>query len=71
MRIVIVGGELRVDVRDDGIGGADESAGLGLQGLRDRVEAVGGRFSVESAPRRGTRVNAVIPSGSLAPAAGR
>jgi len=71
VRIVIVGGELRVDVRDDGIGGADESAGLGLQGLRDRVEAVGGRFSVESAPRRGTRVNAVIPSGSLAPAAGR
>jgi len=71
VRIVVAGGSLRVDVRDDGIGGADEGAGSGLQGLRARVEAVGGTFSIDSAPRGGTRVRAVIPlaaSGSAGPA---
>jgi signal transduction histidine kinase len=54
-------GLLRVEVRDDGRGGADESNGSGLQGLRDRVEALGGTFRLESPPGRGTRVAAAIP----------
>jgi signal transduction histidine kinase len=52
---------LAVEVQDDGVGGAVELAERGLQGLRDRVEATGGRFSVESLPDRGTRVAAAIP----------
>jgi signal transduction histidine kinase len=65
-RLVVAGGALCVEVSDDGVGGADESAGSGLQGLRDRVEAVGGTFTVNSRPRGGTRVRATIP---IAPAA--
>ena len=38
--------ELRIEVADDGVGGAAEGAGSGLRGLRQRVEDVGGSFSV-------------------------
>jgi signal transduction histidine kinase len=61
VRIVVAGGALHVEVADDGVGGAAESAGSGLQGLRDRVEAVGGQFAVDSPRHRGTRVSASIP----------
>ena len=50
-----------VEVADDGIGGADESAGSGLRGLADRVEALGGTLSVDSPPGAGTCVRAEIP----------
>jgi signal transduction histidine kinase len=50
-----------VEVLDDGVGGADLSAGSGLRGLADRVEALDGRFGVESPPAAGTRVWAEIP----------
>jgi signal transduction histidine kinase len=56
------GGFLRVEVRDNGIGGADEAGGSGLQGLRDRVEAIGGRFEVTSRTSRGTALVAVLPA---------
>jgi len=52
---------LRVEIADDGHGGAREEAGSGLQGLRDRVEAIGGSFEVDS-DRRGTRIVAVLPA---------
>jgi two-component sensor histidine kinase len=51
---------LRVNVDDDGQGGADPRKGRGIVGMRDRVEALGGSLSVESTPE-GTRVTAVIP----------
>jgi signal transduction histidine kinase len=51
----------RVDVIDDGIGGADPSRGSGLRGLADRVEALEGTLGVESPPGAGTRVWADIP----------
>jgi signal transduction histidine kinase len=54
---------LRLIVSDDGVGGAD-TEGSGLRGLRDRVEALGGRLRVESAPGAGTRVLAEIPCNS-------
>ena len=54
------GGDLVVDVRDDGWGGAD-SQGTGLRGLADRVEALGGRFLVDSPAGIGTRLHATIP----------
>jgi signal transduction histidine kinase len=53
---------LYIVITDDGIGGAAESEGLGLQGLRDRVEALGGTFEVDSTPGHGTRIAAAIPA---------
>ena len=41
---------LTVEVQDDGVGGAFERNDRGLQGLRDRVEATGGRFELDSEP---------------------
>jgi len=52
---------LHVTVADDGVGGAEPSAGSGLAGLVDRVDALGGRFSLESPPDRGTRISVVLP----------
>jgi signal transduction histidine kinase len=55
------GAWLRVEVSDDGVGGADRSRGTGLEGLTDRVAALGGRLVVESQPGRGTHIVAEIP----------
>ncbi|HVN12544.1 MAG TPA: GAF domain-containing protein [Kineosporiaceae bacterium] len=52
---------LRVDVRDDGVGGAELGRGSGLVGLKDRVEAIGGRLVVASPPGEGTRLTAELP----------
>jgi len=54
-------GHLRVEVVDDGVGGADANRGSGLRGLEDRVSAVRGRFRVQDAPGGGTCVLAEIP----------
>jgi signal transduction histidine kinase len=48
-------------IEDDGVGGADSYRGSGLQGLADRVEALGGRFVVESPGGRGTRLLVQLP----------
>jgi signal transduction histidine kinase len=53
---------LRIEIADDGRGGAAEKSGSGLVGLRDRVEAVGGRFEVDSPNGSGTRIVAVLPA---------
>jgi signal transduction histidine kinase len=50
-----------VVVADDGVGGAHPSAGSGLEGLRDRIEAIGGRLSIDSPHGHGTRIVAAIP----------
>jgi signal transduction histidine kinase len=50
-----------VQIRDDGVGGADPSGGSGLRGLTDRVRALGGELEVESASGMGTAVTARIP----------
>jgi signal transduction histidine kinase len=60
-------GALVVEVVDDGAGGAVEHAGSGLQGLRDRVEAIGGTLSVESRFQHGTRITALIPESYIRP----
>jgi signal transduction histidine kinase len=62
VRIVGGGGELRVDVEDDGVGGADERPGSGLQGLRHRLADLGGTLAVESPTGGGTRLAAAIPA---------
>ena len=54
-------GQLRVEVSDDGVGGADPTSGSGLAGLADRVEALDGRLLVDSPDGIGTRVVAELP----------
>jgi signal transduction histidine kinase len=55
-------GLLEVEVADDGVGGAQPASGsTGLNGLADRVEALGGRLLVQSPPGAGTRIRAEIP----------
>jgi signal transduction histidine kinase len=53
---------LRIEIVDDGIGGATEPPDGGLTGLRDRVEALGGTFNVDSPSGHGTRIVADIPT---------
>jgi len=52
---------LRLEVRDDGVGGADLDSGTGLRGLRDRVDALDGRFDVESPLGGGTTITIEMP----------
>ena len=61
---VRAGARLRVEIRDDGRGGADPSGGSGLRGLADRVAAIDGRLDVSSPPGEGTVLRVEIPCGS-------
>jgi signal transduction histidine kinase len=61
VRIAFLRGYLSVEVTDDGDGGAGFEMGSGLEGLRDRVEALGGEFRLDSPPGEGTRILAGIP----------
>jgi signal transduction histidine kinase len=61
VRVTRHNGELRSQIEDDGVGGADPARGSGLRGLRDRVEAAAGRLTVHDAPGGGTSVTAEIP----------
>jgi signal transduction histidine kinase len=62
-------GALRLEVADDGIGGARPEAGTGLRGLDGRVAALGGTLAVFSPPGAGTRLVATIPLAQRATAA--
>ena len=74
LRVDEVRGQLRLDVADDGIGGAVPSSGSGLEGLTQRVEATGGRLRIGDRDGGGTRLTAELPidraagpDGGLAP----
>jgi signal transduction histidine kinase len=54
-------GELRLEVRDDGCGGADPAQGSGLLGLKDRVETIGGTMRLTSPPGAGTSLHVELP----------
>jgi len=54
-------GRLRLQVGDDGVGGADPCRGSGLTGLIDRVEALGGTLTIESAAGTGTTLRVQLP----------
>ena len=68
VRVIRGNGHVMVEIADDGVGGADPSRGTGIRGLADRVEALDGRFDVESPPGAGTRIRAEIPCGPAATA---
>ena len=55
------GAKLHATIADDGVGGADASAGSGLIGLADRVEALGGRFALDTPSGGGTRISIELP----------
>jgi signal transduction histidine kinase len=55
------GEDLRLEIADDGVGGASPGAGSGLIGLKDRVDAVSGLLVVTSPPGEGTTISARIP----------
>jgi signal transduction histidine kinase len=65
--VTVEDGYATVEVRDDGVGGANPSAGSGLRGLADRVSALGGGLEIESPPGEGTAVRARIALGAREP----
>lgn len=59
--VIHAGGDLHVQVSDDGRGGAHLGKGHGLAGLADRLAGVDGRLDVVSPPGSGTLIDVVIP----------
>jgi PAS domain S-box-containing protein len=55
---------LRLEIADDGVGGADPAGGTGLRGLSDRVEALDGVLALASEPGAGTSLRAEFPLSS-------
>jgi signal transduction histidine kinase len=60
--------QLTIDVRDDGVGGADPREGTGLTGLFDRVGASEGTLTITSPAGAGTTLRATLPLGHVADA---
>ena len=56
-----VDGTLRIEVSDNGIGGAVATGGAGLRGLADRIDGLGGRLLIDSPLAQGTRIVAEVP----------
>ncbi len=63
LHVELEGDTLVVQIRDDGVGGADPARGSGLTGLVDRVDAAGGVLSIRSPAGEGTTVRATLPVG--------
>jgi signal transduction histidine kinase len=63
VKAVVDDGALRLDVRDDGVGGASRN-GSGLLGLENRVATLNGQLSVGTPVSGGTLVSATIPLAS-------
>jgi signal transduction histidine kinase len=61
IQITITDTELRIEVADNGVAGANPATGSGLRGLQDRAEALGGHLAISSPPGHGTRLTAGIP----------
>jgi len=55
------GRELRLRASDDGIGSAAVRPGNGLSGMRERLAAVGGRLSLDTAPGQGFSIDIHLP----------
>jgi PAS domain S-box-containing protein len=61
LQLRVQDGTATLRIADDGVGGADQGRGSGLEGLVDRLEAVGGMLQVESPDGAGTAITAVAP----------
>jgi len=64
LRMTRRNGHLRIELRDDGVGGAHANGGAGMRGMVDRVAALDGRLSVHSPPGGGTGIVAELPCAS-------
>ena len=64
VHLTVSQGVLRIDVSDDGIGGAAPRDGSGLDGIADRVDALDGHFDLDSPPGGGTVIRVQLPCGS-------
>ena len=57
----VIDGDLHVSVHDNGVGGANPARGSGLVGLADRVEALGGKLTLDSPSTGGTTLHLDLP----------
>jgi signal transduction histidine kinase len=62
-------GLVRADIVDDGTGGVSSTAGSGLRGLRERVDAIGGHVQAGGMLARGFRLTVTAPADGSMPAA--
>ena len=63
VRLTVCGGCARIEIGDDGVGGAKVRDGGGLRGLAERLEGLGARLEVDSPPGEGTTLTGEIPLG--------
>jgi signal transduction histidine kinase len=61
VRAKVVDETLHLSIADDGIGGADSSKGSGIVGLKDRIDVLGGKLTVNSPAGNGTAIEVTIP----------
>ena len=61
--LVFETGEIRLEVRDNGLGfdPAKTNGGFGVQGIKERVNGMGGKFTIQSAEGKGTRILISLP----------
>jgi len=62
VRVVAKADKLWIEVADDGVGGAEERPSSGLEGLRDRAEAIGGTMELRSRGGQGTLLVVAVPA---------
>jgi signal transduction histidine kinase len=64
VHVAAAGGELTFEVADDGVGfdASSTGYGTGLQGMADRIDALGGMLEVRSVPGEGTEISGRVPS---------
>ncbi len=67
IRIRYAGGMLRIEVADDGVGGADPAQGTGLQGVERRLGTFDGIMAVSSPPGGPTMIVMEVPCALLSP----
>ena len=68
LRLLRTDGNATLELVDDGRGAASlDGGGVGLIGLRERVELAGGKFEVGSEPEAGVRLRVILPAGLAAP----
>jgi signal transduction histidine kinase len=55
-------GEVRLEVKDNGVGAVETSGGFGLLGIRERMQLLGGRLEIRTGAGKGFRLTAVVPT---------
>jgi signal transduction histidine kinase len=66
IRLYFQGNDIKLTIRDDGKGfkvedGLQKTNGFGIRGMKERIESLGGTFSIKSTPQKGTEISTTIP----------